>query len=503
MNPVQRVRIPGSGVLSPREAMRVAGRAVTRARPGTPEESQPQTSILEKAGKYRSMTTTTRQDSGTGHPGRAFLIPSGIQRYHRCLLTLWLLLGLAACGGSSNSASPAPGPAAEDLGNARAASPTATLDLSTNRATLKWTDTFPRATRYEVEQQNDDGTWSVIDGVWATQGSQLPLQWTGSMSAAETLRVEAVMPGYTVPLETPLSQTSIAVAPPAVLPDIEFDQPEPVESQVTASIANAATYFAVTYIVDGVGEFDSTETNAPYAAPVPVSNLTTGAHVVVATLQVDSVLTLQISRGFQVHTSGAALSLNVAKGPSVVDIDVVATSDSGITSVTASVDDTVSLGSLAAPNACTPAPCSSGQPFNAYHFSFEVAPLGTGSHGIETRAVDGAGNTAVESAEITFPSPTEATLDSPLDGTSVQGTFAISGTFASGTPGALELMVALSGMPVYDTSLANPGSVVPFSTEINLSGVTNGPHTIDVYARVGSANYQLMTSAIVVVTGAP
>ena len=124
-------------------------------------------------------------------------------------------------------------------------------------------------------------------------------------------------------------------------------------------------------------------------------------------------------------------------------------------------------------------------------------------HEIETRAVDGPGNTAAGSTGITLPSPTEATLDAPLDGTSVQGTLAISGTFGSGTPGALELLVALSGTPVYDTTLANPGSVVPFSAEINLPGIANGPHTIDVYARVGCNRYQLMTSAVVVVTGAP
>jgi hypothetical protein len=426
-----------------------------------------------------------------------------MRRYPRCLLTLWLLLGLTACGGTSNSTSSPPGSTAEDLGDAQAASLTATLDLSTNRATLKWMDAFPHATRYEIEEQNADGTWSVIDGVWAAQGSELALQWTGSVNAAETFRVEAAMPGYTVPLETPFGQTSIAVSPPAVLPVIEFDQPEPVESKVTASISNAAAYLSVAYVVDAQGYFNSAAIGAPYAASVDVSNLTTGAHVVVATLEVDSVLTLQVSRNLQVHTSSVALSMNVAEGPSVIDTYVTATSDSGITSVSASVDDTLSLGSLAAPNACTPAPCSPGQPFNAYHFSFEELNVGTGDHEIETRAVDGPGNTAAGSTGITLPSPTEATLDAPLDGTSVQGTLAISGTFGSGTPGALELLVALSGTPVYDTTLANPGSVVPFSAEINLPGIANGPHTIDVYARVGSNRYQLMTSAVVVVTGAP
>jgi hypothetical protein len=367
---------------------------------------------------------------------------------------------------------------------------------------MSWTDTFSRATRYEIEQENADGTWSIIDGVWAAQGSDFPLYWTGSVSAAQTFRVEAVMSGYTVPLQTLDGQASIAIAPPTVTPVIEFDQPEPVENTVDASLSNADGYQGVTYVVDATNFFPQTAFNPPYSAPLNLSALTTGAHVVVATLQVDAAVTEQISRSFQVHTSGAALNVNVAEGPSVVDIDIVATSDSGITSVTASVDNTLSIGSLATPNACTPTPCSPGQPFNAYHFSFEEVTAGSGSHAIETRAVDGAGNSASSTTEISLPGPTQATLDSPLDGASVAGTFTISGTFASGTPGPLELLVALGGIPVYDTSLVNPGSAVPFSTEISLSGVANGSHTIDVYARVGNANYQLVTSAVVVVTGA-
>ena len=63
-------------------------------------------------------------------------------------------------------------------------------------------------------------------------------------------------------------------------------------------------------------------------------------------------------------------------------------------------------------------------------------------------------------------------------------------------------MVTLSGLPVYDTTVANPGAVVPFATNVSLANVADGIHTVDVYARVGSANYELLASAFVMVTGA-
>jgi hypothetical protein len=121
---------------------------------------------------------------------------------------------------------------------------------------------------------------------------------------------------------------------------------------------------------------------------------------------------------------------------------------------------------------------------------------------IEATATDAAGHSASSTVSLELPSPTTATLDSPVNGDTVAGTLSISGTFASGTPGPLELMVTLSGIPVYDTTVGNPGSAVPFATNISLAGVANGIHTVDLYARVGNVSYHLVASAFVMVTGA-
>ena len=430
---------------------------------------------------------------------------------------------LTACGGGgSDSTGTAPGPSAQDLQSAGLAGLNATLDLSTQLVTLKWADKFPDASRYQIEQQNPDGSWSAIDAVWATQasadlyGAEGSLQWTAPLAMATTFRVEAMMPAYSVPLYTSVATAGsaanqqIQVMFPSPLPAIVVDQPEPLQGTVGVSISNGGSYANVEYLIDGTelgNSLANASTGPLYSASLDLGNETTGTHPLYAGLQVpDTALTLLLTEAVQVHTSDTAISMNVVSGPSVIDVYVVATSDSNIVSVSANISTIEGginpLGSLGAPNVCSPTPCSTGQPFNAYHFSFDAQSTDTTEAFIQAQATDGGGHTASTSDDISLPSPTAATLDSPVNGASVQGTLPISGTFASGTPGALEVMVTLSGKPVYDTTVANPGSVVPFSTNVSLAGVANGIHTVGVYARVGSASYRFMTSAFVMVTGA-
>jgi hypothetical protein len=458
------------------------------------------------------MIGTTHGEGGSGQPRHTFLIlPRVPLRYPPLFALLSSIALLTACGsGGSNSTSTATGPTALDTQYAESAGLTATLDLATSLVTLKWNDTFPDASRYQIEQQNADGSWSAFDAVWATQGSGLGLQWTGPVGSATTLRVTAVVSGYTVPLDTNawLSAASAAagqqieVTPPAQLPAIAIDQSEPVQDTLGVSIVNGGTYQDVDYAVDQPGATALADTGAPYSASLDMSGVTTGTHILFAQLLVTSTLTLLLTRTVQVHTPDAAVSLNVVSEPSTVDTYVTATSDSNIVSVTATINSEISLGSLTAPNACNPAPCPAGQPFNAYLFSFGTQTVGIDYQSIQVKATDGAGHTASSYAVVILPSPATATLNSPVDGASVQGTVAISGTFASGTPGALELMVTLSGNPVYDTTVANPGTAVPFATNISLAGVSNGIHTVDVYARVGNTSYAWVAGAFVMVTGA-
>jgi hypothetical protein len=345
------------------------------------------------------------------------------------VLSLLILL-LEACGGASGGDSgggaASPGPTADDLSLASEASLRGTLDLATNRVTLAWWNTFLTASRYQIEQQDTSGAWVVIDGMWALQGPQENvLQWTGSYQGPATLRVEAVLQGYTVPLKLsgdPTS-TSLTLAPPAQLPALVLDQQEPLESPIDVSMTNGSGgWLGVTYWIDS-GEFGTPASAPQYATTLRADGITTGKHLLYASIELNAASTLVIGSSVQIHTSAAALSVSGVQVTEAFDVYAVATSDSGINSVVAGAPDvTPPSQTLTMPNACVPQPCGAGQSFNAYHFSFNTTGVGPGFHGIAVQATDNAGNTAAGGQSFNLPAPTTATLDSPADGGVAAGT---------------------------------------------------------------------------------
>src|SRR5438067_12688194 len=78
-----------------------------------------------------------------------------------------LILLLEACGRGPGDGSTSVPSVSQDASDAANAGLKGTLDLSANRLTLQWYDTFARATRYQIEQQDASGAWVVIDGLWA------------------------------------------------------------------------------------------------------------------------------------------------------------------------------------------------------------------------------------------------------------------------------------------------------------------------------------------------
>ena len=456
------------------------------------------------------MINTTHEPRESGQAARGFSILRTVQSRLHWLPVLFLPAPLlVACGGGGSPNGGSPGPTASDLAYAQEAGLTASLDLTTDWVTLTWQDTVPGASRYEIEQLNADGSWSVLDGVWATQASQASLHWTGPVESTVVLRVVAVMSGYTVTLsndgtvtgtQSTVERQQITVALPSATPSIAIDQAEPLQGTVNVSIDNGATYNSVAYSLDNPQSGSAGASSAPYATSFGLSSATTGTHTLYAELEVNSSFSLLLSRTVQIHTTQLALSVTVATDPTGIDLFAVATSDAGIVSVAASYGS-LALGTLTQPNTCLPSPCSAGQSFNAYYFSVNPQIAIPATQVLAVEASDGAGYTASSYSGVLFPA-TSATLTSPTNNTSVADTLPVSGTFSSGTPGALEVMVTLSGVPVYDTTVANPGTVVPFATNVSLAGVANRIHTVDVYARVGSASYELLASAFVMVTGA-
>lgn len=422
-----------------------------------------------------------------------------------------LILFLDACGGGSGAGSASAPSASLDAFAAVNAGLKGTLDLSANRVTLEWYDSFATATRYQIEQQDAGGAWVAIDGVWAPHDPHgTRLKWTGPFIEAATLRVEAVLPDHSVPLvvagQSP--STNFILERPAQIPSIVLDEPEPLETPSDVSLANDESILAgggnaplVTYDIDTAAS--SSSGIAPdFRSTLQFYGLTTGTHLLSATVErAVGLLDLVISRNVQIHSSNVAVSVKSALSPSAFDVYALATSDSGISSLAATLDfPTGSKDTLTAPNTCVPQPCGAGQPFNAYHFSFETKNLGPSFHSVTLEATDNAGNTGSNYASFELPAPPAVTLDSPVDGASVAGTLHLAGTYFSAVPGALELMVTLSGAPIYDTTVANTGLEIPFTADVSLAGVSPGSHTVTVYARVGNTVYTAGPVAVVQVT---
>lgn len=429
-----------------------------------------------------------------------------------------LILLLVACGGGGGSDGAAtPGPSSAQRSQASGAGLQSTLDLATNRVTLQWSGSVAGASHYQIEQLGSNGAWVVLDGVWASpsavQASNSPqyTRWVGVVSGVMTLRVEAVLPGGdALPLGVFGSAvgvqpaTSITVAAPAQVPSIEIDQPEPLEGPVKVSLANNGTYQSVAFSVDRLAhQFGTSYGSPPYSQTLDPEWYTTGDHLLQATLALSPFSAVVVSRSVRLHTSQAAINLiDTLQGGDSFVADVVATSDSGVVSVIGIVDG-AALASLTAPNTCVPLPCGAGQPFNAYRLSFEGSRLFVGYHDFTAEAIDSAGNFATDPSNFNVTSWANATLDSPADGAVVSGALHVSGMFSSPTPGPLEVMVTLSGAPVYDTTVANTGAWIPYAADVSLAGVRPGYHTLNTYARVGDTAYTQTATVLIQVTTSP
>ena len=181
------------------------------------------------------MLGTTRQWLAGGHTGTTTSLV-------RIMLIGTVLL--AGCGGGSGESTP-PGPTTDELTRARLTSISSIVEVPGNRVILQWYDTFaPRASRYQIEKQNADGSWSAIDGVFGGFAPEHQLQWTGSLDQPTTFRVEVVLPNYTIPLalsDGSNSTTGLTVAPPDPTPTVQIDQPQPLAWDANVTLTSQAS----------------------------------------------------------------------------------------------------------------------------------------------------------------------------------------------------------------------------------------------------------------------
>jgi len=426
-------------------------------------------------------------------------------------------LMLVACGGgsgnsnsNSNSNNNPPQATAQDLANAKAAAVVGRYDLTNHMMTLAWSDAFAAGTSFQIEQQQSDGSWSKIDSVPGPGGSATALTWTRAVNATSTLRIEAVLGGYNVPLQTAGGQQNVVVTPPGTPPTLVFGATQPISVQTGLSLANAGTYTTVSYSVDG-NSIGSTTIGPDYRVTLDPTGLVAGAHQIQAQLALNADVSLTLEQ--QVMLASPELGIGFFVDPGTLQgidpahitgsllIIAQASSDFGVTSVSAAIDGKP-IGSLSAPNFCNRG-CqlaTGGEPkpsdLNSYSFAFDTIALGSGLHVLSVSATDGRGASGEVLHQYTFNNPPVLTLSAPFDGALVNGSLTVSGTATSDKPGAITTVATINGTQIL-SSLTSP-----FSTNYSLNGLAAGDYTVVVTTTDGSgATDQKQVS--ITVTSAP
>jgi hypothetical protein len=385
---------------------------------------------------------------------------------------------LSACGGGGGSGGtppppPPPGPSAQDLANAKAAKLGASYALSNHMATLSWTDAFPTTSGFQVQQQAGDGSWSTLETLPGATGTGQTLSWSGTVATATTLRIQAMLTGYSVPLQTAGAQGQLTITPPQSPPTLNIGTASPIAVPTVLSIGNGATYTQVTYSIDSTSI--GTSTAAPgYPVDFTPSGTTAGSHVLSANLSVNSDVYLLLQQSVQTASPDLALSLQtkqIVDGNNVPTgqqrLLVAATSDFGITLVSAAIDG-VTVGSLTQPN--FPA-CNDCVGNTVYGF---VATAPSGSHLVTVTATDGNHETGTLEQQVVFSDPPVLTVTSPAyDGALVNGTLTISGTATTDKSTGVTTVAYLNNVEIMKTT-----STPSFTTSYSLAGVTPGTYTL-------------------------
>ena len=402
----------------------------------------------------------------------------------RWLTAIVMVLLLTACGGGGSGPSALPTP--DYSGNAAAAKLTSTVNLSANTVLLSWNDTFPAGASYRVESQNPDASYSLLEAVTGASGAGAAMQWQRAVTVSTIYRVVGVFNGATVTLLTPQGQSTVSVNVASTRPDIVIDKIEPVTGAVQLSLSGAIAYPSVSWYADlhmfdvGVGIGNPVTLNT--------ATMTNGSHLILAKIQVATDSFIEVRRSISVSNSNIAIKAVLSGTTGTVNVDVTATSSSGINTVSATLDG-VFLSNLASPNACsTGTGCGSGNDI----FRFSVSPA-SGTHAILITATDGAGTSKSVTVQVPISNLPGLTLASPIDGAFVSGTLALSGNYSTDRPGTVTVVASLGDYQFMSSTSQS------FSGSMSLAGLSPGAYTLTVRA-TDSANGVTMIQRTITVT---
>ena len=394
---------------------------------------------------------------------------------------------LAACGGGGGTAAvTSPSAATPDYAKlAAAAQITASLNLGSNTVQLSWLDVFPAGSTYSIQSVGSDGTVLTL-ATQAASGTNNALAWSQIVASSKTYAMSATnAQGQNYQLATATGSQTLVVTIPSSPPLLS------VAANLTGTtlltLDKSFAYPSVSWFCDtaligtGIGLGNNLSWNTATA--------TNGQHLLLAVITLSDSSTVTLRQQVNVSNSNLVVNASASGTSGSVAINVTASSNFPITTVSATLDGR-SLGVLTAPNACSKF-CSGTN--NIYQFNINSVSAGSGSHSVVVTATDSSGANQTTTIALLISNPPVLLLSSPLDGGFVNGVLNIAGSMSSDKAAAVTVTAFLGSLPITLTQ-----NSAAFSGSFSLAGLPAGPYTLTVNAKdSGGVTTTLQTSIVV------
>ena len=394
---------------------------------------------------------------------------------------------LAACGGGGGTAAvTSPSAATPDYAKlAAAAQITASLNLGSNTVQLSWLDVFPAGSTYSIQSVGSDGSVLTL-ATQAASGTNNALAWSQVVASSKTYAMSATnAQGQNYQLATTTGSQTLVVTIPSSPPLLS------VAANLTGTtlltLDKSFAYPSVSWFCDtaligtGIGLGNNLSWNTATA--------TNGQHLLLAVITLSDSSTVTLRQQVNVSNSNLVVNASASGTSGSVAINVTASSNFPITTVSATLDGR-SLGVLTAPNACSKF-CSGTN--NIYQFNINSVSAGSGSHSVVATATDSSGASQTTTIALPISNPPVLLLSSPPDGSFINGVLNISGSMSSDKTGAVTVTAFLGSLPILLTQ-----SSAAFSGAFSLAGLPAGSYMLTVNAKdSGGVTTTLQTSIVV------